>query len=432
MNYSEARKFVEETTKYGSILGLEAIKTLLDELGNPQDKVKIVHVAGTNGKGSVFTFVQNVLLKAGYHVGRYASPAVFEYREIIQFDGKNITEEEFAKYMANVKSACDRMVSQGKHHPTSFEVETALAYLYFSNKPCDIVLIETGMGGETDATNVEKEALCSVITSISLDHMQFLGNTVEDIAKVKAGIIKENSDVVVSNQGESIINVIESQAAVKNSKVVVANEPYNIKIDGYITSFDYVTANDKKLSVKISMMGAYQLINACTAIETLEILRSKGYDITDENIIEGMKNAKWPGRMEVVKEQPLIVIDGAHNPGAAIKLKESIEMYFTNKRIAFIMGVLADKDYSEEIKIVALLAKKIFTITPDNKRALNGEALALAVADSNKNVTFEPTLEEAVKEAENLYRNNEIDMILAFGSLSYLGDLKNIINDANS
>lgn len=432
MNYSEARKFVEKTTKYGSILGLEAIKTLLDELGNPQDKVKIVHVAGTNGKGSVFTFVQNVLLKAGYHVGRYASPAVFEYREIIQFDGKNITEEEFAKYMANVKSACDRMVSQGKHHPTSFEVETALAYLYFSNKPCDIVLIETGMGGETDATNVEKEALCSVITSISLDHMQFLGNTVEDIAKVKAGIIKENSDVVVSNQGESIINVIESQAAVKNSKVVVANEPYNIKIDGYITSFDYVTANDKKLSVKISMMGAYQLINACTAIETLEILRSKGYDITDENIIEGMKNAKWPGRMEVVKEQPLIVIDGAHNPGATIKLKESIEMYFTNKRIAFIMGVLADKDYSEEIKIVALLAKKIFTITPDNKRALNGEALALAVADSNKNVTFEPTLEEAVKEAENLYKNNEIDMILAFGSLSYLGDLKNIINDANS
>lgn len=432
MNYSEARKFVEETTKYGSILGLEAIKTLLDELGNPQDKVKIVHVAGTNGKGSVFTFVQNVLLKAGYHVGRYASPAVFEYREIIQFDGKNITEEEFAKYMANVKSACDRMVSQGKHHPTSFEVETALAYLYFSNKPCDIVLIETGMGGETDATNVEKEALCSVITSISLDHMQFLGNTVEDIAKVKAGIIKENSDVVVSNQGESIINVIESQAAVKNSKVVVANEPYNIKIDGYITSFDYVTANDKKLSVKISMMGAYQLINACTAIETLEILRSKGYDITDENIIEGMKNAKWPGRMEVVKEQPLIVIDGAHNPGAAVKLKESIEMYFTNKRIAFIMGVLADKDYSKEIKIVAGLAKKIFTITPDNKRALNGKALALAVADSNKNVIFEPTLEEAVKEAENLYKNNEIDMILAFGSLSYLGDLKNIINDANS
>lgn len=432
MNYSEARKFVEETTKYGSILGLETIKTLLDELGNPQDKVKIVHVAGTNGKGSVFTFVQNVLLKAGYHVGRYASPAVFEYREIIQFDGKNITEEEFAKYMANVKSACDRMVSQGKHHPTSFEVETALAYLYFSNKPCDIVLIETGMGGETDATNVEKEALCSVITSISLDHMQFLGNTVEDIAKVKAGIIKENSDVVVSNQGESIINVIESQAAVKNSKVVVANEPYNIKIDGYITSFDYVTANDKKLSVKISMMGAYQLINACTAIETLEILRSKGYDITDENIIEGMKNAKWPGRMEVVKEQPLIVIDGAHNPGAAVKLKESIEMYFTNKRIAFIMGVLADKDYSKEIKIVAGLAKKIFTITPDNKRALNGKALALAVADSNKNVIFEPTLEEAVKEAENLYKNNEIDMILAFGSLSYLGDLKNIINDANS
>ena len=432
MNYSEARKFVEETTKYGSILGLETIKTLLDELGNPQDKVKIVHVAGTNGKGSVFTFVQNVLLKAGYHVGRYASPAVFEYREIIQFDGKNITEEEFAKYMTNVKSACDRMVSQGKHHPTSFEVETALAYLYFSNKPCDIVLIETGMGGETDATNVEKEALCSVITSISLDHMQFLGNTVEEIAKVKAGIIKENSDVVVSNQDKSIINVIESQAAVKNSKVVVANEPYNIKIDGYITSFDYVTANDKKLSVKISMMGAYQLINACTAIETLEIFRSKGYDITDENIIEGMKNAKWPGRMEVVKEQPLIVIDGAHNPGAAIKLKESIEMYFTNKRIAFIMGVLADKDYSEEIKIVALLAKKIFTITPDNKRALNGEALALAVADSNKNVTFEPTLEEAVKEAENLYKNNEIDMILAFGSLSYLGDLKDIINDANS
>ena len=432
MNYSEARKFVEETTKYGSILGLDTIKTLLGELGNPQDKVKIVHVAGTNGKGSVFTFVQNVLLQAGYHVGRYASPAVFEYREIIQFDGKNITEEEFAKYITTVNMACERMVRNGKHHPTSFEVETALAYLYFSNKPCDIVLIETGMGGETDATNVEKEALCSVITSISLDHMQFLGETIEEIARVKSGIIKENSDVVVSNQDESIINVIKSKVEIKNSKVVVANEPYNIKIDGYITSFDYVTANDTKLSIKISMMGAYQLINACTAIETLEVLRNKGYNISDENIIEGMKNAKWPGRMEIINESPLIVIDGAHNPGAAVKLKESIEMYFTNKRIAFIMGVLADKDYSKEIKIVAGLAKKIFTITPDNKRALNGKALALAVADSNKNVIFEPTLEEAVKEAEKLYRNNEIDMILAFGSLSYLGDLKNIINDANS
>ena len=432
MNYSEARKFVEETTKYGSILGLDTIKTLLGELGNPQDKVKIVHVAGTNGKGSVFTFVQNVLLQAGYLVGRYASPAVFEYREIIQFDGKNITEEEFAKYITTVNMACERMVRNGKHHPTSFEVETALAYLYFSNKPCDIVLIETGMGGETDATNVEKEALCSVITSISLDHMQFLGETIEEIARVKSGIIKENSDVVVANQDESIINVIKSKAEIKNSKVVVANEPYNIKIDGYITSFDYVTANDTKLSIKISMMGAYQLINACTAIETLEVLRNKGYNISDENIIEGMKNAKWPGRMEIINESPLIVIDGAHNPGAAVKLKESIEMYFTNKRIAFIMGVLADKDYSKEIKIVAGLAKKIFTITPDNKRALNGKALALAVADSNKNVIFEPTLEEAVKEAEKLYRNNEIDMILAFGSLSYLGDLKNIINDANS
>lgn len=432
MNYSEARKFVEETTKYGSILGLDTIKTLLGELGNPQDKVKIVHVAGTNGKGSVFTFVKNVLLQAGYHVGRYASPAVFEYREIIQFDGKNITEEEFAKYITTVNMACERMVRNGKHHPTSFEVETALAYLYFSNKPCDIVLIETGMGGETDATNVEKEALCSVITSISLDHMQFLGETIEEIARVKSGIIKENSDVVVANQDESIINVIKSKAEIKNSKVVVANEPYNIKIDGYITSFDYVTANDTKLSIKISMMGAYQLINACTAIETLEVLRNKGYNISDENIIEGMKNAKWPGRMEIINESPLIVIDGAHNPGAAVKLKESIEMYFTNKRIAFIMGVLADKDYSKEIKIVAGLAKKIFTITPDNKRALNGKALALAVADSNKNVIFEPTLEEAVKEAEKLYRNNEIDMILAFGSLSYLGDLKNIINDANS
>lgn len=432
MNYSEARKFIEEATKYGSILGLETIKTLLSELGNPQDKVKIVHIAGTNGKGSVFTFVQSVLLQAGYHVGRYASPAVFEYREIIQFDGENITENEFAKYMAMVKKACERMVSQGKHHPTSFEVETALAYLYFSNKPCDIVLIETGMGGETDATNVEKEALCSVISSISLDHMQFLGDTVEEIANIKAGIIKENSDVIVANQEENIIKVIKSKAEIKNSKVVVANKPHNVEIDGYMTSFEYVTANDKKVIVEISMMGAYQLINACTAIEVVEILRRKDYDISDEDIKNGMKNAKWPGRMEIVKEEPLIVIDGAHNPGAAIKLKESIEMYFTNKRIAFIMGVLADKDYSEEIKIVATLAKKIFTITPDNKRALNGEALALAVADSNTNVTFKPTLEEAVKEAENLYKNNEIDMILAFGSLSYLGDLKTIINDANS
>lgn len=432
MNYKEAREFVNETTKYGSVLGLENIRVLLKLLDNPQDKIKIVHIAGTNGKGSIFTFVQSVLLEAGINVGRYSSPAVFHYREIISYNGKVIEKDEFAQYASIVKHACDKMVMDNRPHPTAFEIETAIAYLYFADKSCDIVLIETGMGGETDATNVEKSSLCSVISSISLDHMQFLGDTVEEIAKVKSGIIKENGIVITSKQDKKILDIIRKVAEEKNNQFIVANDAQDFVVNGYETSFQYYSAHGRKMNITINMMGAYQIVNACTAIEALLALRDKGYEIKDKHIYEGMKNAVWPGRMEIINENPLIVIDGAHNPAAANMLRETIEMYFTNKRIAFIMGVLADKDYREEAKITATYATNIFTITPDNKRALNGEKLAETISAFNKNVQYISDLREAVDVTMKMYQENKIDMILAFGSLSYLGDLKKIINDANS
>lgn len=454
MNYSEAREYLKNVNKLGSILGLNTIKELLKRLGNPQNELKVVHIAGTNGKGSIMTFVQNILMESGYKVGRYCSPAVFNEREIIRINDEYISEEQSADLLTRIKEKCDSMYSEGLPHPTSFEIETAEALMFFKEQNCDIALIECGMGGETDATNVFEKVLCSVIATISLDHTQFLGSTIEEITKVKSGIIKENCPVVMSKQIVEAESVIKKVCKQNNSKLIIPTEQdsENVEIDGLTTKVTYKASNNKEYILNLQALGTYQIKNAKTAVEVALVLdkalteKTNICDESDKNNGTGMKNninnsgntieknikkgiekTVWPGRMEVISKEPLIIIDGAHNPGAVLELRKTLDLYFTNKRITFIMGVLSDKDFSKEAEIIADRAERIITITPNNSRGLDGHKLAETLVKYNHNVQVADSLKQAAEESIDTMKENRADMILAFGSLSYLGELKQVV-----
>lgn len=423
MNYSQAMKYLEKTNQLGSVLGLESIRKLLELLGNPQKELSVVHVAGTNGKGSVISFLQNILMRAGYKVGRYSSPAVFSNREIIRINNIYIEEQQYADILSEIKDKCAQMVEQGLAHPTSFEIETALAFMYFKQMQCDITLIECGMGGESDATNVFDKVLCSIITTISLDHIGVLGDTVSEIAKVKAGIIKKGCPVVVSRQDSTVEKVLQQKAKENESNIIIANSVNDVSIENMQTHFEYTANDNTKYTLILKAIGTYQIKNAVTALEAALVLDNKGFRVK-EYIESGIYNTKWEGRLEIIHKEPLIIIDGAHNPGAVEELKKTIDLYFTNKRITFIMGVLADKDFDREAAIIAKRANNIITVTPDNPRALDGRILGETIKKYNKNVIYTDNIGEALQIAKQSVMDKESDMILAFGSLSYLGELK--------
>ena len=400
------------------------------------------------------TFVQNILMESGYKVGRYCSPAVFNEREIIRINDEYISEEQSADLLTRIKEKCDSMYSEGLPHPTSFEIETAEALMFFKEQNCDIALIECGMGGETDATNVFEKVLCSVIATISLDHTQFLGSTIEEITKVKSGIIKENCPVVMSKQTVEAENVIKQVCKQKNSELIIPTEQdlENVEIDGLTTKVTYKASNNKEYILNLQALGTYQIKNAKTAVEVALVLdkalteKTNICDESDKNNSTGMKNninnsgntieknikkgiekTVWPGRMEVISKEPLIIIDGAHNPGAVLELRKTLDLYFTNKRITFIMGVLSDKDFSKEAEIIADRAERIITITPNNSRGLDGHKLAETLVKYNHNVQVADSLKQAAEESIDTIKENRADMILAFGSLSYLGELKQVV-----
>ena len=423
MNYKEAREYLKEISRYGSVLGLDSIKRLLKTMGNPEKKLKVVHVAGTNGKGSTCAFLQSILMEAGYKVGRYSSPAVFDDREIIRINDEYIKKDETADIITWIKEKCDYIVNCGFPHPTPFEVETAMAFSYFAVKECDIVIVECGMGGETDATNVFERVMCSIITTISLDHTKFLGETIEDITKVKAGIIKEKCPVVLSEQTNGVENIIERICIKRDAPLTISGKGQNIRRDKLVTLYCYRAGNGKQYNVTLNLLGTYQIKNSITAIEAALTLEKQGFHV-EQSIERGVEKAKWQGRLEVIHDNPYVVIDGAHNPSAVRELKSSIDLYFTNKKITFIMGVLADKDFQTEIELIGKRAVKIITVTPDNERALEAEKLAETIKKYNDNVETADDINQAVAIAFQTVCEKKADMILAFGSLSYLGDFK--------
>ncbi len=411
---------------YGIVPGLDSVRELCRRLGDPQEGLNFVHVAGTNGKGSALAYVSTVLTCAGYRVGRYISPTIREYRERFQINGRMITQKDLCELAGEVKDACDAMRAEGLPHPTPFEVETALGFLYFIRKKCDLVVLETGMGGRLDATNVIRSPQVAVLASISMDHMQYLGNTLTAIAGEKAGILKPGCRAVSAEQEPEAMEAIRARAEQLGIPLTVAETRlvgrarYGLEKQ----RFDY----DGMKDLEIGLAGRCQIGNAALAVEACRALRECGYEIPDKALRQGLRETRWPGRFTILGRRPLFVADGAHNEDAARELAKSLEMYFTNRRIIYIMGILKDKEYEKIIELTAPYADQILTVTPPgNPRAMGSYELAQEVAKAHPRVTATDSLEEAV-ELSHLLAGKE-DVILAFGSLSYLGRLMEIMEE---
>ena len=337
MDYQQSRAYVKDADQYaGGALDLTNIKELMNRLGNPQDRLKYVHVAGTNGKGSVIAYLYTTLSDAGYRVGRYISPSVYSYREKMEVDGRAVSREAFAGYITRVAAAIEEMTEEGLAHPTPFEIETAVAFLFFAEEKCDLVILEVGMGGDLDATNIIKNTVLAVLVPISMDHQAFLGNTLAETDLSSAKAVKED--------------------------------------------FAGQTLEYRGETYELSLAGSYQTENAALALDALEVLNHKGYPTTVEQRKKGLEETKWNGRLTIIHRNPLFIVDGAHNPAAADMLEDSVRKYFKGRNMYFIMGVFRDKDYSYIIRKLCPYAEQIVTIeTPDNPRALPAQELAEAV-----------------------------------------------------
>lgn len=426
MEYKEAMEYMEEVNRYGSELGLDNMRELCGRLGNPQNELRFIHIAGTNGKGSVVAYLSTIYKTAGYKTGRYISPVIFEYRERIQVNGRPITKKALCECLYQIREAIDEMLKEGLKHPTPFEIETAMAFLYFKKMECDIVILETGLGGLTDATNIVATAIAAVFTSISMDHMQYLGKTQEEIAENKAGIIKNGCYVISMEQKPEVLPVLKERAKDCGSSfsAVDADKITRVKYGVEKQRFSYGGFKD----LEIRLAGQYQIVNAALAVEVVKILSPADYPVKEKELRKGLVQTVWPGRFMVIGKRPLFIADGAHNEDAARKLAESIRFYFTNKKIIYIMGILRDKEYDKIIRETYELAADIITVTaPDNPRAMHAYDLAKEVREFHPRVTASDSLEEAVELSYLLADKDSV--IIAFGSLSYLGALIEIVEN---
>ena len=424
VTYKEARVYLDEMSKYGSVLGLDTIRGLLRELGNPQDDLKFIHIAGTNGKGSVLAYTSTILSEAGYRIGRYVSPTVVSYLERIQVDGRWIPEEKFADLTERVREAIARMEAAGEDSPTVFEAETAIAFLYYKEMECDLVVLEAGLGGELDATNIIKNTVCAVFTSISRDHIGVLGDTLEEIAENKAGIIKPGCVVVSAVQKPEVTQILKARAEQYGLDFAQAGYVDTIREDFRGIRFSYKEFGE----LYSPLAGKSQITNAAAALEVIRMLRHLGYRISEEAVEKGIAHTVWQGRFSCVMDRPVFLLDGAHNEDAALRLRESVESYFPEKKLICIMGVFKDKEYEKITDIMCPLASSVHTVSlPDRKRTLPAAKLARTVRGRcpEIKVKVDESVGQAVREA--LGEAGTEDVILAFGSLSYLEQVKEAV-----
>ncbi|MEJ8554751.1 bifunctional folylpolyglutamate synthase/dihydrofolate synthase [Tepidibacter sp. Z1-5] len=428
MNYNEALEYIHGTYKFGRVLGLDNITKLLSLLDNPQDDLKIIHVAGTNGKGSTCSFINSMLISGGYKVGIYTSPYLESFTERIRINSENIEESELARVTEIVKSKVDNMVESGFNHPTEFEIVTAIAFYYYKEQNVDVVVLEVGMGGRFDATNVIKKPLINVITPISIDHTDYLGDTLAKIAYEKGGIIKDDCEVVMYPQDKESEAVIKEIVKEKNCTLTMANienkEITQMDVLGQV--FNCKVKDTVYNNLEIQLIGKHQVNNAIVAINVVRILRDKyGFEISDKDIYEGLKNTKWPGRIEVLTKEPLFIIDGAHNVDGAKSLCNTIDNYMGDKDITLVLGMLKDKDVRTVCEILIPRCKNVITTNPNNPRAMKADELKEIVNDLNKECASCDDIEKAVKLA--IKKTDKNSVIICAGSLYMIGDIRSIV-----
>lgn len=424
MEYEKARSYIDESHRFGGEVSLKAITGFLARLGNPQDDLQFIHIAGTNGKGSVGAYLASVLQEAGYKIGRFVSPTLYAYRERIQINGNYIAREDFGRLMDPIAGVIEEIKKNQEPLPSPFEIETALSFLYFREQKCDLVLLECGMGGLNDATNVIKNTQLAVITSISMDHMEYLGESIGEIARQKAGIIKPGATVVTCLQRPEAAAVISSVCR-EGRNLLAVGKAYDARV--LKSDLEHMTFTYRGETWTIHLAGAHQLENAVLALTGIQALIDRGYEISVQQIKDGLEKTRWNGRFTVLRENPYFIVDGAHNPDAALKLKKSLDMYFPGKRKIFLMGVFKDKQYDKIAEILAPVADTVIAMeTPDNPRALPAKQLAETVSSYNDRVLTAKSLEQAVELGFQTAKPE--DVIVAFGSFSFIGDLTKIVS----
>ena len=421
-------KSIQKFEKFGSVLGLERICLLMDRLGNPEKNMRFIHIAGTNGKGSVSRYLYEILLESGKKPGLFISPFLEKFNERIEYNGSMITDDEIARISERVVAEADKMVEEGLESPTEFEIITAMAFLYFSNKKADPVILEVGLGGRGDSTNIIENPLVTVFTSISYDHMDRLGDTIEQIAFEKAGIIKPGCTSVSGVRNPKAEKVLRDRADELNGAFVSAHDgkvtilKENLAGTKFLLEDDYIGGE-----YEISMPGRHQVENALTALKTIQVLE-KDIVVSPDAIKKGLKKAKQPGRLEIIKEKPLIILDGAHNEDGARVLKDTVKNLLGNGKVLTIAGMLRDKDI-EAITDNFLEFTEDFVITePDNERKLSNKELAKIISAKGGNVIKQLSPEEAVafalsKEAE------AYDAIIFAGSLYLIGTVRRLLEN---
>jgi len=428
MTYQQAVDYIHSTLKFGSVLGLDNIRELMGRLGNPQKRLKIIHIGGTNGKGSTCAFVTQMLMNAGFSVGMYTSPFLHEFNERIQINRENISDADLASVTARVKSAIDEMMAEGDEdtqHPTEFEIITAIGFLYFLEQNVDFVVLEVGMGGDLDATNVIDVPLVAAITSISFDHMEYLGQTIEEITEKKCGIIKHGGiTVCYPQQNPTSARMIEQDCLEKDAIFIHPAEPEVRDMDIRGTEFDF----GRYKNLRIRLLGEHQIHNAATAIAVIEaLIEHWDVTITPDNIYDGLEQTAFAGRFEVINDEPLTIIDGAHNIDSVKMFVNSVEEYLADYSRVIVMGMLRDKEYRDCIKMVAEVADVFVATNVDNPRALSAEEVAAVAREYCDDVVIAPDKWEALELAEDYAGDFDIDAaICVCGSLYLIGGMEGL------
>ena len=416
MNYNEALTYIHSICWKTTKPGLERTQYLLGKLGNPEKQLKYIHIAGTNGKGSTASMLSSILEQAGYKVGLYTSPYINRFNERMQVNRQQIPDEDVARYADMMKPITDAMPDC----PTEFELITATAMLYFAEQKCDIVVLEVGMGGELDATNVIDASEAAVITAMGFDHVKELGPTMADIARAKAGIIKNGGEVVIYGGNEEADPVFEETCRQRNagfhrpdfSQIV----PGEFSLDGQ--TFSYKSWKD----LRIPLVGSYQMNNASVVLETVEVLRGKGWNISDKNVRDGMANTSWPARFEIMQRDPVFILDGGHNPHGIRGTAQSLQRLFPGKKATFVTGVMADKDVESILGLLVPMAKRFYTVRPQNPRAMKADILAERIASLGVEAIPCESVADGVHKA--IAFAGEDGVVCAVGSLYMSGEVR--------
>ena len=407
----ENEKYLEQLRLVGSRFGTDCEKELLSLLGNPQDKLRFIHVAGTNGKGSFCSMMSSVLQKQGYKVGLYTSPYIVVFNDRIRVNGLPIAEDDINDLFLRVRQKADTM----KTPPSSFDFITAAAFLWFYETKCDIVVLEVGLGGRYDSTTVIKNSLLSVITGIAFDHTEILGDTIEKIAWEKAGIIKENCPALYGGNDEKALAVIEKECEEKHSELTVKN-PDSLKI--LSTTLDGTEFEFDGKEYFIRLLGLYQPANAATVLTAIDVLRKHGFEISETAVKDGLSSAVWQARFEKIADEPVVLYDGGHNPQGVRAAVESVRAYFGDKKINLLVGILADKAHGEMAEELAKIADRVICIAPPSPRALPAEALAEEFCEAGANARAANSIKEGVKIALSYKKP-----VLVIGSLYSYNDV---------